>query len=97
LSGSNQTGGPYEQRLKRERDEARAGVERLEEALRECRDGIVRAQLILAEHQAENDQLREALRFYAERYGVGSVLASDGGKRAREALSPTQPNTEEGE
>lgn len=41
----------------------------------------------LIDAEEELRRLREALRFYAKQYGLGSRLASDGGKIAREALA----------
>lgn len=37
------------------------------------------------------DRLEKALRFYAEQKGIGAVLASDGGMKAREALREETP------
>jgi hypothetical protein len=39
-----------------------------------------------SEERSEIERLREALRFYAQQRGLGSVLASDGGAKARAAL-----------
>lgn len=70
-----------------ERERARWDI-KLERAERALEDRAERA-------EAERDRYKEALTFYAKQRGLGSVLASDGGMKARAALDPARSTEEE--
>jgi hypothetical protein len=53
--------------------------------------GPIRLVRRVMELEAELEALRLALSFYAQQYGLGARLASDGGKIAREALQAATP------